>query len=167
MEVTQALKRLFSDNSKGNAEIIATTISMSFTLVIMIVGYIVTKQSIAAEVSLEATDRADEFNSVAALNTLYRYEDNHENLIEYNKPPVGTAVEEDELESKLKESLSYLKDDSVNGEEGEYRIEVDTPASGDDIEIDESSDGFLFSSSAFVASPMKEEVVVEVESSAK
>lgn len=145
---------------KGNTELVLTAIILSATLMIIIVGYIITKQSVSAEVSINADSRAHEFNSMAALNTVFQYKDNHRKLIEFNHPPSGSKVDENQLENQLGSSLSYLKDTSITGYSGKYIIKMEND--NNKILANESKGGTFFQSKAYVASPKKNESTLTV-----
>jgi hypothetical protein len=163
MEVILRLRRFLSDDKKGNAELAVTAVMLSATLVVVIVGYMVTKQSINAEINLEAETRSQQFNSEAALNTLYRYDDNQEKMINF----LETGEDQDNIRFSLTESLSYLKTEDPGDNTGDYIVRL--KADGEEkIKINQT-DGktLLYSSEAFIASPYPEAAKVEVKTNAR
>lgn len=157
------MRKFLSDDKKGNAELAVTAVMLSATLVVVIVGYMVNSQSINAEINLEAETRSQQFNSEAALNTLYRYDDNQEKMINF----LEKGKDKDSVESGLMESLSYLKTEDPGDNTGDYVVSLKA-GEEEKIKINQT-DGktLLYSSEAFVASPNPEAAKVEVKTNAR
>lgn len=152
------MKKLLSN--KGNAELATSAVALSATLMIILVGYMLTEQSVTAEVSIAAESRSQQFNSVAGLNTLFTYKENHQEMIKYNYPSENTELDPENFRDNLKESLSYLKEDTIEDYTGNYIVKITNP--GDELLINESEGGLLFRSTAIVASPRKNQSTATV-----
>jgi hypothetical protein len=159
----EVIQGLSSSDSKGvTAEIVVMVVSFSVLLVIIIVGYLATHQDITADINYNARTDINYFNSMAGMNQLTGFEQNQEKMIDYT---VGRQ-DKQELKSKLETSLSYLREGPASVKR-KYRVEFNV-SEGENISLSRgSSDGLMYSSHAYIASPHKEPAKLEVAVSEK
>lgn len=161
MEAAKMWKKLSSDKLKGQAQYVTVVL-----LPVVVIGgtlafYISTQQSATAEINFNSDIKVSEYNSLAALNTLRTFDENHEKLISYNEKG-SDSIDRSTLESDIDKSLSYLKSDEIDSVTKGYYVRLNSTGHENPEVNNSEPEQSLYSSEAYIASPKKEPSKLEV-----